>query len=211
MSIGYIDLRAFVADLTRLHDLTATPPREDNFARVTELCDDVIERLTNAVTTESRPVDDTAWVATRTTEAVMVVGRGLFLLATAGDQSVSIVSDGASWTFERDDAGTKISYANDAGLRSWTLPRVGEVADTGNTAAVASAEAWQPTHRVGPNPLPVGTAGGAFDPRTSLDPGLPVRVLDAKSSGWIFVECSNGWRCYVPAWGLETIGDMDHG
>lgn len=39
----------------------------------------------------------------------------------------------------------------------------------------------------------------------SLDAGLPVRLLDASANGWAFVECSNGWQCYVAAWGIVAI------
>ena len=141
----------------------------------------------------------------------MVVGPGLFLLSAFDDSSVSIVSDGASWTVRRDDSGMQISHADDAGLRSWTLPPETTLEKAKESKPEASDDSWNPTHRVGRHPLPVGSSGGTVEPGTTLDPGLPVRVLDATSTGWVFVECANGWRCYVPAWGLESIGSVHDG
>ena len=71
-------------------------------------------------------------------------------------------------------------------------------------APAAEAAPWQATHRVGAHPLPVGgVPEGTLAPGTVLDPRLPVRLLGMTTNGWAFVECSNGWRCYVAAWGVE--------
>jgi len=211
MSTSYIDPEPLVADLTRLHDLTAAAPREADFVQVTTLCDDVVQRLTEAGTSNTPPPADALWLATKTPDGVMVVGPGLFLLSASDESSVSIVSDGASWTVRRDHSGLQITHADDAGLRSWTVPPEGTRDETDESKTGAADDAWHPTHRVGRHSLPVGSSGGAVEPGTTLDPGLPVRVLDATSSGWVFVECANGWRCYVPAWGLEPIGCVHDG
>jgi hypothetical protein len=72
--------------------------------------------------------------------------------------------------------------------------------------------AWRPTHRVGARPLPVGAAAvGTLEPGTALDAGVPLRLLDASASGWVFVECANGWRCYVAASGILPIDGAGNG
>lgn len=284
ISAQYVDVLPFVAELMQLHDLTAVAPTEHDLERVRVFCDDLVERLVTAAPTDTPPSDDATWVATKTPETVIVVGPGLFLLASSDESTVSVVSEGASWTFGPDASGTQISYADDTTQRTWTLLPGGVVVDMNDTDAlerrvhditaeavratieeeaeiydnataavvtpapsptpppiekaphvpVASAGAatsvataaaavvrraepsptvaWRPTHRVGPHALPVGAvAVGTFEPGTSLDAGLPVRLLDANANGWAFVECSNGWQCYVAAWGILPIDGADNG
>ena len=68
------------------------------------------------------------------------------------------------------------------------------------------ATAWSPTHTVGLVPLEVGAVpSGRLTPGTTLAAGLDVRLVETTPEGWALVECSNEWRCYVPAWGLAPI------
>lgn len=114
----YIDVLPLVTDLTRLHELTAIPPAEHELARVNELCDDLVARLATAAATDTPPSDDATWVATRTPETAIVVGPGLFLLALSDEATVSVVSEGSSWAFGPDPAGTLVSYADDMTQRT---------------------------------------------------------------------------------------------
>ena len=218
-STQYVDVLPLVADLTRLHDLTAVPPTEAALPRVQVFCNDVVARLAKAATLDAPPSDGATWLATRTPETAMVVGPGLFLLVSAEDSTVSLVSEGASWTFGPDPSGSQVSFADDATLRTWTLLREGGVIDVNDTEALeqraeksAPKVPWRPTHRVGTHPLPVGAvAVGTLEPGTALDAGLPLRLLDASASGWAFVECADGWQCYVAASGILPIDGAGNG
>lgn len=274
MDTQYLLIDPLLAELSALRDRTATEPAEDQVPAIDAQCRALVVGLVAAATTEAPPPETTAWLATRTSEIVMVIGPALFFLAELPDGAVSLVSDTSTWSFDRDDTGPHVSYTRDDSYRSWSLLPDGAVQDRNNPAllearlaaayteaaeasfaderssyegaeekvraeqkaraderrraeepsavgapvalvapAVVAVDApWHATHRVGAHPLQVGgVPEGTLTPGTVLDPRLPVRLLDTTTDGWAFVECSNGWRCYIAAWGIEPVEGVSDG
>ena len=267
MDTPHLLIDPYVSELSALHDRTASEPAERDVSAIDAQCRALVARLVDAPGAEP-PADASTWLATRTPEVIMVIGPGLFLLAEQPDGAVSLVSDDATWSFDRDDTGAFVSFTGDATHRSWNLLPDGTVqdrndpkllearldaaraeaaqaafaderarfegaaeqaraeeraraderaladerrrteADARADAAVpnppATAAPWEATHRVGAHALTVGgVPEGTLTPGAVLDPRLPVRLLGTSTEGWALVECSNEWRCYVAAWGIE--------
>ena len=79
-------------------------------------------------------------------------------------------------------------------------------APTGSAGSSAPSR-FEPTHRVAGSALVVGgVPSGSYDPATTLDPGLEVRLIEHTPAGWALIECENGWQCYVDAKGLVPMG-----
>jgi hypothetical protein len=216
MGTGLLDVTAFVDHLVELRHLTAPTSAPRDIGRIVAVCAEVADRLAAAPHTPvPRDGDAIDWIASEVDDTIMVIGAGLFMVSATDGSSTTIVSEGATWDIGPDERGTLVSCADDGADDNWIVTAQGAVVRAEDAIAPRVEPAkpepvWQPTHRVGHEPLPVGgVPTGTFQPGAALDPRLPVQVLETTADGWALVECSNTWQCYVAAGGLVPIGGDD--